>query len=88
MVCWSKWILDPTLTLNRAQLGFRIKVGAECGNIFNVSSIELFVTKNTKITSLVALGTLTHHMQCHTNYKKKITTCAFKNSNRSVKWSI
>ena len=35
MVCWSKWILDPTLALNRAQLGFRIQVGAECGNMDN-----------------------------------------------------
>ena len=26
----SNLILDPTLALNRAELGFRIKVGAEC----------------------------------------------------------
>ena len=29
---WSNLILDPTLALIRAQLGFRIQVGAECGN--------------------------------------------------------
>ena len=28
----SNLILDPTLALIRAQLGFRIQVGAECGN--------------------------------------------------------
>ena len=28
----SKVILDPTLALIRAQLGFRIQVRAECGN--------------------------------------------------------
>ena len=28
----SKWILDPPLALNRAKLGFRIQVGAKCGN--------------------------------------------------------
>ena len=31
-MCWSNLILDPTLALIRAQLGFRIQVGAECGN--------------------------------------------------------
>ena len=31
MVGWSNLILDPTLALIRAQLGFRIQVGAECG---------------------------------------------------------
>ena len=31
-VGWSNLILDPTLALIRAQLGFRIQVGAECGN--------------------------------------------------------
>ena len=30
---WSNVILDPTLALIRAQLGFRIQVRAECGNI-------------------------------------------------------
>ena len=30
---WSNLILDPTLALIRAQLGFRIQVPAECGNI-------------------------------------------------------
>ena len=29
----SNLILDPTLALIRAQLGFRIQVGAECGKI-------------------------------------------------------
>ena len=33
VVGWSNVILDPTLALIRAQLGFRIQVGAECGNI-------------------------------------------------------
>ena len=32
VVGWSNVILDPTLALIRAQLGFRIQVGAECGN--------------------------------------------------------
>ena len=32
VVGWSNLILDPTLALIRAQLGFRIQVGAECGN--------------------------------------------------------
>ena len=31
MVGWSNLILDPTLALIRAQLGFGIKVRAECG---------------------------------------------------------
>ena len=31
MVGWSNLILDPTLALIRAQLGFRIQVGAKCG---------------------------------------------------------
>ena len=31
-VCWSNLILEPTLALIRAQLGFRIQVRAECGN--------------------------------------------------------
>ena len=30
---WSNVILDPTLALIRAQLGFRIQVRAECGNL-------------------------------------------------------
>ena len=34
-VGWSNLILDPTLALIRAQLGFRIQVGAECGNKSN-----------------------------------------------------
>ena len=33
VVGWSNVILDPTLALIRAQLGFRIQVGAECGKI-------------------------------------------------------
>ena len=32
MVGWSNLILYPTQALIRAQLGFRIQVGAECGN--------------------------------------------------------
>ena len=32
VVGWSNLILDPTLALIRAQLGFRIQVRAECGN--------------------------------------------------------
>ena len=32
VVGWSNLILDPTLALIRAQLVFRIQVGAECGN--------------------------------------------------------
>ena len=35
-MCWVGWsnlILEPTLALIRAQLGFRIQVRAECGNI-------------------------------------------------------
>ena len=32
VVAWSNVILDPTLALIRAQLGFRIQVGVECGN--------------------------------------------------------
>ena len=31
VVGWSNLILDPTLALIRAQLGFRIQVGAKCG---------------------------------------------------------
>ena len=31
VVGWSNLILYPTLALIRAQLGFRIQVGAECG---------------------------------------------------------
>ena len=31
MWCWSNVISDSTLALNRAQLGFRIQVGAKCG---------------------------------------------------------
>ena len=38
MVGWSNLILDPTLALIRAQLGFRIQVRAGCGNISEVSS--------------------------------------------------
>ena len=38
MVGRSNLILDPTLALIRAQLGFRIQDGAECGNInINIS---------------------------------------------------
>ena len=33
----SKGILDPTLALIRAQLGFRIQVRAECGNMLGVT---------------------------------------------------
>ena len=32
VVGWANVILDPTLALIRSQLGFRIQVGAECGN--------------------------------------------------------
>ena len=35
MECWSNVILDPTLDLIRAQLGFGIQVRAECGNRMN-----------------------------------------------------
>ena len=31
-VGWSNLILEPTLALIKAQLGFRIQVRAECGN--------------------------------------------------------
>ena len=34
VVGWSNVILDPTLALIRAQLGFRIQVGAKCGYIY------------------------------------------------------
>ena len=39
VVGWSNVILDPTLPLFRAQLGFRIQVGAECGNNFVFQNI-------------------------------------------------
>ena len=40
----SNVILDPTLALIRAQLGFRIKVRAECGNMSGreMSEREMF----------------------------------------------
>ena len=43
-VGWSNQILEPTLALIRAQLGFRIKVRAECGNISGreMSEREMF----------------------------------------------
>ena len=44
----STMILDPTLALIRAQFGFRIQVGVECGNnpiiiIANVKLLHLSV---------------------------------------------
>ena len=36
VVGWSNVILDPTLALIRAQLGFRIQVGAECGKKYTI----------------------------------------------------
>ena len=36
----SNVILDPTLALIRAQLGFRIQVRAECGNIWKPLAIK------------------------------------------------
>ena len=45
---WSNVILDPTLAFNRAQLGFRIQVGAECGNN------EIILKLDTKMCKILA----------------------------------
>ena len=55
----SNLILDPTLALIRAQLGFRIQVGAECGNNLRLSSSQLKLPWDTKKLSLL-LPQLSH----------------------------
>ena len=37
-----KWILDPTLGLDRAKLGYKIKVGAEFGQNKVISAMTQF----------------------------------------------
>ena len=41
VVGWSNVILDPTLALIRALLGFRIQIRAECGNKAKITQAEL-----------------------------------------------
>ena len=56
---WSNLILDPTLALIRAQLGFRIQVVAECGNNLRLISSQLKLPWDTKKLSLL-LPQLSH----------------------------
>ena len=51
MVGWSNVILDPTLALIRAQLGFRIQVRAECANVI-MDSLDMDVM-NVMILSII-----------------------------------
>ena len=59
VVSWSNLILDPTLALIRAQLGFRIQVEVECGNNLRLSSSQLKLPWDTKKLSLL-LPQLSH----------------------------
>ena len=72
---WSNLILEPTLALIRAQLGFRIQVRAECGKKLGYHPYKL-VYKYYKVTKLnIFINVLLRNKLKEADFPKRLSMC-------------